>query len=137
MIAALLLAALMLTPPEEQTGVVVDAVDMVEVNHFYDDHGELVFDQLIFYDWCERANRFQVRAWRLLKATAQRPQRNWNGGGFVIVWHDGDLLRRVEAQVFRETWTQHDPEMDERSILAKEKRRELTAVRSETTGETP
>jgi hypothetical protein len=29
----------------------VDHVDLVEVNHFYDEHGKLVFNQDIFFNW--------------------------------------------------------------------------------------
>jgi hypothetical protein len=32
-----------------------ESVDLLELNHFFDDNGRLVFDQLIFWDWHERA----------------------------------------------------------------------------------
>jgi len=41
-----------------------EQVDLVELNHFYDEQGRLVFDQLIFYDWAERARlipQFETR----------------------------------------------------------------------------
>ena len=44
----------------------VDEVDLVEINHFFDEQGRLVFDQVIFYDWCPEDSRYQVRDWRLL-----------------------------------------------------------------------
>lgn len=112
-----------LTPSE---GVVAkDRVDLIEVNHFYDDKGRLVFDQVIFYDWSPQDSRYQVRAWRLLKKPAQVPYRNWRQREFVTVWHDGPILREVHGDAFRESWTQYDPELLEREILPKEKRREL------------
>ena len=40
-------AAVCLNPVEN---VAQDHVDLVEVNHFYDEQGKLVFDQVIFYD---------------------------------------------------------------------------------------
>jgi hypothetical protein len=100
-------------------------VDLIEINHFYDDHGRLVFDQIIYYDWSPAESRYHVRAWRLLKQKAQIPHRNWEHGDYVAVWHDGDLLRKVRAQSIRESWTQYDPELAEREFLPKEKRREL------------
>ena len=30
-----------------------EEVDLIEVNHFFDEQGRLVFEQLIFYDWCK------------------------------------------------------------------------------------
>jgi hypothetical protein len=132
--------------------VISESVDLVEVNHFYDEHGRLVFDQTIFYDWQrykiegtpgalerdeaqtasggpsqEFGYRFQVRAWRLIKnPQTQLPYRNWRQGGYTCgPWQDGETLRIVHARGFRETWTQYDPELVEREWLPKEKRKEL------------
>ncbi len=44
-----------------------DRVDVIEINHFYDEQGRLVFDQTIFYDWSPDHSRYMVRAWRLVK----------------------------------------------------------------------
>jgi len=110
-----------------------ETVDLVEVNHFYDEQGRLVFDQVIFYDWSASDSRYMVRAWRLVKNPAQLPQRDWKSGGYVAVWQDscqgGDVLRHVHAAAFRETWTQYDPELIERDYLPKERRKELRTVR--------
>jgi hypothetical protein len=106
--------------------VVTEQVDVVELNHFYDESGRLVFDQIIFYDWSPCCERHQVRAWRLVKCRSQIPVRDWDRGGHVATWHDGEVLRSVRAQTCRETWTQYDPELVEREILSKDKRRELT-----------
>ncbi|MCA9154400.1 MAG: hypothetical protein R3C99_08655 [Pirellulaceae bacterium] len=119
---AICLAAICLTPVDD---VAYDRVDMVEVNHFYDEHGRPVFDQVIFYDWCPVQSRYNVRAWRLLKTPAQVPYRSRQQDGFVAVWYDGDTLRKVKANAMRESWTQHDPELVEREYLPKEQRREL------------
>src|SRR4051812_580406 len=118
-------AACGLNPSED---VVVDEVDLIEINHFHDEQGRPVFDQIIYYDWSSADSRYQVRAWRMLKTTAQIPRRNWRDGGYVAIWHDtqsGDVLRKVKAQSFRESFTQYDPELVEREFLAKEKRRDL------------
>src|SRR5690606_33206790 len=78
-----------------------DSVDLVEINHFYDENGRHVFDQTIFYDWCPVQARYNIRAWRLLKSPSQIPSRNWKRGGYDAVWHDGDVLRKVHARAFR------------------------------------
>jgi hypothetical protein len=103
----------------------LDRVDLIEINHFYDDHGRLVFDQTIFYDWSADDSHYHVRAWRLLKNPSQMPARDWRQGNYVAVWQDGDVLRKVQAETVRETWTQYDPELIERDYLPKDQRREL------------
>lgn len=119
---AVLMASLCFNPVED---VAVDRVDLVELNHFYDEQGRHVFDQVIFYDWSPQNKRYEVRAWRLVKHPAQVPCRDWQSGGFVAIWQDGNLFRKVHAITMRESWTQHDPELVERSFLPKEQRAEL------------
>jgi hypothetical protein len=108
-----------------------ERVDLMEVNHFYDEQGRLVFDQVIFYDWSPDHSRYMVRAWRLVKNPSQLPERDWRDGGYLAVWQDGEILRRVRAQSMRESWTQYDPELAEREYLPKEKRKELRSVKVE------
>lgn len=122
-----LLAAMVGTSPIDN--LACEYVDLIEINHFHDEWGRPVFDQLIFYDWSESQGRYQVRAFRMLKVPMQMPRRNWQVGGYDAIWHDGqngDLLRRVRATCLKETWTQHDPELLEREFLPKERRKELT-----------
>lgn len=102
-----------------------DDVDLIELNHYYDEHGKRVFEQLIFYDWSVAESRYHVRAWRALKCSAQIPRRDWRTGGYFVIWRDGDLLRNIRARAVHETWTQYDPEFVERQYFPKEKRREL------------
>jgi hypothetical protein len=116
------LAALGLLPSNDLAS---DEVDLVEVNHFYDQRGEYICDQLIFYDWSPAENRFQVRAYRPVNSEAQRPTRNWQSGGYDIYWIDADVTRHVHAKALRETWTQYDPERRERAHLPKDQRRGL------------
>jgi hypothetical protein len=117
--------ALALNPPE---AAVADHVDVVEINHFYDEHGKLVFDQVLYFDWSPAQSRYNVRAWRLLKSPAQVPQKDWQRGDYVATFYDGDVLREVRATSVRETWTQYDPELVEREFLPKERRRELRSL---------
>jgi hypothetical protein len=128
------LTALCLQP---QPDVATDEVDLIEINHFHDDQGRLVFDQVIFYDWSPVHSRYLVRAWRLLKTPAQVPRRDYGQQEFVTIWHDGDVLRKVQAKVLRETWTQHDPELMAREYLPKERRRELQPVNVAASGRSP
>lgn len=156
-----------------QAEPIEDRVDLMEVNHFYDEQGRKVFDQVIFYAWnpqrysvecgfwdtttefrmvappCAKeyvreiaapetvfvSNReevwhgFDVVAWRLVKSPDQLPRPDRLHGGYVAVWHDNGLLRRVRSDAFRETWTQYDPELVEREFLPKDQRRGLGGER--------
>ena len=112
-----------------QQDVVRETVDLIEVNHFYDEHGRLVFDQVIFYDWSAGDARYMVRAWRLVKNPAQLPSRDWKDGGYAAFWQDGEQLRHVRSRSIRESWTQYDPELVEREYLPKERRKELRTVK--------
>jgi hypothetical protein len=113
-----------------QDDVVRESVDLIELNHFYDEHGRLVFDQVIFYDWAAGEARYNVRAWRLVKNPAQLPQRDWRTGGYSAMWQDGEQVRYIHSKSIRETWTQYDPELVEREYLPKERRRELRTVKA-------
>jgi hypothetical protein len=105
-----------------------DRVDLVEVNHYHDDSGRHVFDQLIFYDWNATRKRFDVRAWRLIKRPSQLPRRDHAANIWRVIWHDGGVLRTVEAAAHRETWTQYDPELVNREYLPQEQRKDLAKV---------
>lgn len=108
-----------------------ERVDLIEVNHFFDEQGRLVFDQVIFYDWSGDHSRYMVRDWRLVKNASQLPQRDWQRGGYLAVWQDGEVMRRVGSEAMRETWTQYDPELVEREYLPKDERRKLRSVKVE------
>lgn len=120
---AALLVSLTLLASDPPFLVARESVDLVELNHYYDEHGRLVFDQVLFYDWWPSCGRYMLRGWRLVKSEGILPVRD--GRGYRSTWFDGELLRDVAARQYRETWTQVDPELEERAFLDKDKRREL------------
>lgn len=97
-------------------------VDLIELNHFVDDQGREVFQQLIFYDWSPSQQRFLVRAWRLVKRPSQLPRRRWNPYRVECSWHDNGRLRQVVSSSMRETWSQQDPERVNRKLLPEDER---------------
>jgi hypothetical protein len=123
MYALLLVTTMALVP---HTPLVADRADVVEVNHYYDERGSAVFDQLIFWDWWDSESDYRVFAWRLLKSAAQEPLRDWQRGGYTVRWLDGNVLREVRSGSIRETWTQFDPEVQDRDILPPHRRRGLS-----------
>ena len=106
--------------------VLHDNFDKVEVNHFYDDQGRHVFDQVLWYDWEKIYNRHTVHAWRLVKLPGQIPTLNRDTDLYESLFDDHDNLRKVTAKYMVETWTQFDPELIDREFLPKERRRELS-----------
>lgn len=108
--------------------VIQEQVDLIEINHFHDDQGRPVFDQILFYDWSPTDRRYQVRDWRLLKNSNQIPLRMVREGEYMAVWSDfknNDALRETRAKLVRESWTQYDPELIEREFLPEGKRRKF------------
>lgn len=125
---ALAAVSIVLTGGSTRNEVTTDRVDLVEVNHYYDEQLHPVLQQLIFYDWCRAAGRYQVRDFRIIKSVEQIPCKVRGGDAYVVMWldeHDG-IVRRVVARTVRRTYTQYDPEMMERDHYPKEQRRELT-----------
>lgn len=119
----------------QATSTADERVDLIEINHFHDDQGRPVFDQIIFYDWSATDCRYQIRDWRLLKNPNQIPVRRTSDGEYVAVWNDfksRDALRKTQAKLVRETWTQYDPELVEREFLPEGKRRKLRELPAST-----
>lgn len=100
-----------------------DRVDVIEINHLYDDEGKHVLDQWIAWDWCPSERAYRVVDWRILQTPHQRPVSG--PCGVRSLWVDKDCVRRVRCVSVRETWTQVDPETADRQRVAVELRRKL------------
>ncbi len=88
-------------------------VDLIELNHYYDNQGKHQFDQVIFYEWSPDYRRFHVIAWSLVEGDLKRLPRRLPGSGLTsVTWFDRDakIHREVQAKLYRETWSQSDPE---------------------------
>tara|TARA_Y100000034_G_scaffold33743_1_gene41264 strand:+ start:490 stop:888 length:399 start_codon:yes stop_codon:yes gene_type:complete len=107
--------------------VLRDRVDVIELNHFYDDQCRLVFDQWLFYDWDKSRSEYVVMDWRLRKSSAI-VMRNHRTKTYSLTFADHkmrNVLRKVTAISYKETWTQYDPELINREVVPQEQRREL------------
>ena len=98
-----------------------EVVDLIELNHFYDQQGRLVYDQVIFYERAPESGRFQVRAWCLVEdreSLNRRPVKNQQTELYQVDWFDTDqrLLRKITSRLYRESWTQIDPERTNKKI---------------------
>ena len=120
------LLALLLLSTVPQPGITTDRVDVIEVNATHDDDCKLVFTQTLYSDFCRHRCTHVVQDWRLLKYPGMRPYRDYATGEWVAVWWDGETLREVRAQRAFESLTQHDVELESRSVLPLERRRKLS-----------
>lgn len=119
--AALVVASLSHNAPELATH---DRVDVCELNHFHDENGSRVFCQIIFWNWHHDDASHHVLAWRLTKdAVGFRLSRSH---AFVDVFRDPPRLRKITAISYRESWSQHDPELLDRDERPCELRDGLT-----------
>jgi len=93
------------------------------LNHFYDENGRLVFNQIIYENqgWYDP----EIQDWRLYQKAGQYPRKNYHTGNYESLWHDGDILRKIISQTRKESWTQTDPEIEAREFLPKENRKQL------------
>ena len=108
-----------------------DRVDLLEVNHTYDNCGRLVLEQLIGWDFDLVTRQFRVVFWRLIKDEQREQMMPLRfRDGYYVQWRDGDLLRRVESNIRYESWLQHDPDIADRRRFPQNKRRQLTTPRS-------
>lgn len=116
---ALLLSAVAMIPSD---AVVLDEADVIEVNHYFDKDGNLVFKQVIFWRWRNDSANHHVFAWRFAKQSSQIPVHDWARNGYVSIWYDGQVLRCVRSRAIRETWTQYDPEVHDRTLFCQRRR---------------
>lgn len=130
MVSTFMLVALLAIPsdPGPHGRDVTEKVDLIELNHFYDDLGRHAYDQVIFYDWSPDYRRFHVIAWCLVENDVSRmPTRNPGNGEYSVRWYDRDakVRREVRSPLYRETWSQVDPERDNKKLLDEKYRSSL------------
>ena len=110
---ALLLGILPLDMP------IIETVDVIETNNFFNEDAKLVFRQRIVRNFNPHTNEFEIVAWRLIKSDLNYVHDK------SLTFHDGEIMREVRTKSHFESWTQHDPELISRETLPKEMRREL------------
>lgn len=121
---------LILSVPLKLANTIAESVDCIELNHYFDKCGKLVYDQVIFYERTPTTGKFQVRAWCLVEDREElnrRPVRNEETGVYQVDWFDSDkrVKRKITSRLFRESWTQLDPERENKKILDERLRRSL------------
>jgi hypothetical protein len=106
---------------------VFESVDLIELHHFHDFRGRNVYDQVIFYEWSSEHSRYHVRSWVIVEDSQRLPRKRYSDGLHVVKYPDREqkLERVVVSQHFRETWSQTDPERDNKKIFDERLRHKL------------
>ena len=103
-------------------GVAEEYVDLIELNHFYDHKGRYVYSQSLFWTRDPRDSRFHIRAWVLIDDRLtynRRPLRDEQSDQWFCQWYDQEqkILRKIRSKMYRESWTQVDPERADKAFL--------------------
>jgi len=117
----LLLITSFISRPES---AVRDQVDVIELNHVVDGECKPVFTQTIFWKWYFIEGHYRVVDWRMSDQGVRPIRRRDQGDIWVCRWIDKktNCWREVRAPHYRETTTQHDPEVDDRQFLPANRR---------------
>jgi len=124
----LLLAILILSNPLKFTDYAEESVDLIELNHKYDKEGRHVFDQVIYWERAPGNGKYYVRAWHIVTDKPEHyPIKNYISDIWEVNWYDSDarLHRKIRSRLYRESWTQNDPEIDNKKLLPQEFRLKL------------
>ena len=102
-------------------------VDAIELNHVYDDDGQLRMDQVLFLERYAETGRFHVRAWTLAddrEVYNRRPVFDYTNDLWTCDWYDKDqkILRHITTRILSETWTSTDREKEDKKYIGEEYR---------------
>ncbi len=95
------------------------AVDMIELNHSYDDKGKLMYSQVIAWDWCPQKKAYVVSQWWIVEKEDFSIVRR--GDERVVQFSNRLSKRRIclRTRLYKESHTKvgQDPERLNRAIL--------------------
>ncbi len=133
MLLSLLL--LITAAPIDVSRIASERVDLIELNHFHDECGKAVYDQVIFYEWSASQAKYHVRAWCLVEPrdiVSRRPTYTNQDDRYHVRWFDSDqsIHRHISSPLYRETWTHTDPERANKRILDEKMRTGLILMRA-------
>lgn len=116
------LMILMASIGSSSSSAIESRVDLIELNHFYDDLGRHAYDQVILYEWSPDYRRHHVIAWMLLDESSEIgkfPQKEQGSRDWIVKWYDRDAKtkRIVRSKLYRETWSQVDPERENKQLF--------------------
>lgn len=106
-------------------------IDLLEVNHVYDDTGNHRFAQVIAWERDAATGRYFVRDWFVLEqARFETRSVVVTAGGVYEIYRDQDKFnRKLRSSLFLETHTAHDREVENKKLLPAEYRLRLPNVK--------
>lgn len=106
---------------------ITQSTDMVELNHKYSEQGNHTFSQVIFWERIPATGKYRVRDWVLveMQESLNRIPIRRNGVWETAFVRDG-IYYDVRSNLFRESWTQTDPEIEDAKKWPKDQRRPLS-----------
>jgi hypothetical protein len=119
MMIAFILSTILSTQTQH---TVSDRVDLIELNHYHNEQGQHAFSQVIFWHRAPETGWMQVRAWCMVddqNVCTRRPHRDYETGLYRVEWNDTEkkVQRKITSQSFRESWSQLDPERENKKRL--------------------
>lgn len=107
----LLCDSLRLSKPEK-------SVDVVELNHRYDETGRHCYSQVIVWEWMPDYRRYRAKGFVLVQdgSLSGYPLKR---GDTYYIYRDGGGINptyRLKSKVMIETWTDYDPEREANKI---------------------
>jgi len=114
-----------------QDGMLIDDVDTIELNRVFGDWNEKgvpreTLKQFIAWEWNYKEGRHQVVWWKLVKPHERVEA---DSTGWRLRFNDCGKLREIRARAYKETFTMHDREIEDRNILPVDERRQLTKAK--------
>jgi len=104
-----------------------DRVDLIELNHYYDACGENSYHQIILWEWSPDYRRFHVVTWLLVDDDLKNYPTRLNNGSYKVTWWNSDknCYQEVTSSLYRETFSTHDPEKENKLLFDEKFRRQL------------
>ena len=105
-------------------------VDVIELNRVFKQNAqtgvmEKTFEQWIFWEWNQLRSDFFVRDWRQLNKKQALPIFDHKRKMWFLTFKDRNTWIIITSISFLETWTDFDPEAENRKVHPVEWRRKL------------
>jgi hypothetical protein len=118
--------ALLLGSGSFHSSPIREHVDLIELNHKFDERGCHTFSQVIFWERSVANGKYRVRDWVIVddrESLCSVPVKE--GGIYVSTFIRNGIFYSVRSPLFRESWTQTDPEIEDGKRYPKHLRRLL------------
>ena len=115
---------------------VEDRVDLLELNHKFDNQGRHVFSQVIAWERLPANGQYHVRAWKLIEKRESLTgwpvynDMNQTWESHFVDMEIGGKLRVISSSLYRETFSQKDPESEDKKKLPHQLRLALNSGNS-------